>query len=55
MGAVAMSLTAAYNSITQLINLGDKLTINGAEFRVISADLSQDGVSVDFALEDINK
>ena len=55
MATVVMTLTAAYNGTTQLVNLGDLLTINGARFRVMSADLSQDAVSVDFALEDINK
>ena len=55
MASVAMTLTAAYDGTTQLVNLGDLLTINGARFRVMSADLSQDAVSVDFALEDINR
>jgi hypothetical protein len=55
MGSVAMTLTAPYNSETQLVNLGDRVSIAGAEFRVISAELAQDGVSVDFALEDINR
>jgi hypothetical protein len=55
MGSVAMTLTAPYNAETQLVNLGDRVSIAGAEFRVISAELAQDGVSVDFALEDINR
>ena len=55
MGSVAMSLTAPYNAETQQVNLGDRVSIAGAEFRVVSAELAQDGVSVDFALEDVNK
>lgn len=55
MGSVAMSLTAPYNAATQQVNLGDRVSISGAEFRVISAELAQDGVSVDFALEDVNR
>lgn len=50
-----MSLTAPYNAATQQVNLGDRVSISGAEFRVISAELAQDGVSVDFALEDVNR
>jgi hypothetical protein len=37
------------------VNLGDRVTISGSEFRVVAAELAQDGVSVDFALEDVNK
>lgn len=55
MGSVSMVLTAPYNATTQLIGLGDQVSIDGAHFRVISAELAQDAVSVDFALEDINK
>ena len=54
-GSVAMSLTAPYNAATQQVNLGDRVSIAGTEFRVISAELAQDGISVDFALEDINR
>ena len=55
MPSVGMSITAAYDSVTQLISLGDRIEINGSPFRVISAELSQDAVSVDFSLEDINR
>jgi len=55
MGSVSMVLTAPYNATTQLIGLGDQVSIDGAKFRVISAELAQDAISVDFALEDINK
>ena len=55
MGSVSMILTAPYNATTQLIGLGDQVSIDGAYFRVMSAELAQDAVSVDFALEDINK
>ena len=55
MRTLAMSLTAPYNETTQLVELGDTVTIDGSKFRVISAELSQDAVSVDFVLEDINK
>ncbi len=54
-GSVAMTLTAPYNSVTQVISLGDRVLVAGAPFRVMSAELAQDGVSVDFQLEDINK
>jgi hypothetical protein len=52
---LAMTITAAYNSITQSISLGDILVIGARKFRVTSAELSQDAISVDFNLEDINK
>jgi len=55
MNSAGMTITAPYNSITQQISIGDKVTINGRGFRVISAELSQDAVSVDFQLEDINR
>lgn len=55
LNSASMALTAAYDSITQLISLGDRIEINGSQFRVISAELSQDAVSVDFALEDVNR
>lgn len=55
MSTVSMSITTAYDTTTQLIQLGDILTIDGAKFRVLSAELSQDAVSVDFSLEDLNK
>jgi hypothetical protein len=41
--------------VTQVISLGDRIMVAGAPFRVMSAELAQDGVSVDFQLEDINK
>ena len=50
-----MTLTAPYNSVTQVISLGDRVLVAGAPFRVMSAELAQDGVSVDFQLEDVNK
>jgi hypothetical protein len=52
---LAMTITAAYDSVTQSISLGDILVIGARKFRVTSAELSQDAVSVDFNLEDINK
>lgn len=55
MASVSMVLTAPYNATTQLVGLGDQVSIDGAKFRVISAELAQDAISVDFALEDINK
>lgn len=55
MGSVAMSLTAPYNAVTQQVNLGDRVTISGSEFRIVAAELAQDGISVDFALEDVNR
>ena len=55
MSTVSMSITTAYDTTTQLIQLGDTVSIDGAKFRVLSAELSQDAVSVDFSLEDINK
>jgi hypothetical protein len=54
-GSAAMVLTAPYNSVTQAISLGDRVLVAGAPFRVMSAELAQDAVSVDFQLEDINK
>lgn len=54
-GSVAMTLTTAYDAVTQSISLGDVILVDGGSFRVVSAELSQDGVSVDFQLEDINK
>ena len=53
--SLAMTITAAYDSVTQSISLGDILVIGARKFRVTSAELSQDAVSVDFNLEDINK
>lgn len=55
MNTAAMTITAIYDSQTQTISLGDILVIGGRKFRVLAADLSQDAVSVDFTLEDINK
>lgn len=55
MTQIAMVLTAPYNAVTQQINLGDVVTIDSASFRVVSAELAQDAVSVDFALQDVNK
>ncbi len=55
MNTANMNITAIYSDITQGISLGDILTIGGRQFRVTSAELSQDAVSVDFNLEDINK
>jgi hypothetical protein len=55
MNSATMTITAIYNSTTQKISIGDKVTINGSEFRVIGAELSQDAVSVNFDLEDINR
>lgn len=55
MTQIAMVITAPYNAITQQINLGDVVTIDSASFRVVSAELAQDAVSVDFALQDVNK
>lgn len=55
LSSAAMTITAAYNAITQKVSIGDKITINGRGFRVVSAELAQDAVSVDFALEDINR
>jgi len=55
MNSATMTITAIYNSTTQKISIGDKVTINGSGFRVIGAELSQDAVSVNFDLEDINR
>jgi hypothetical protein len=55
MATVGMSIVAAYNPTTQLVSLGDRVVIEGRPFRVTSAELSQDAVSVTFDLEDINK
>ena len=51
----SMTITAAYNAFVQTISLGDVLIIGGQRLRVTSAELSQDAVSVDFNLENINK
>lgn len=51
----AMTITAHYDAITQKVSLGDTLMIDGRKFRVISADLAADAVSVDFTLQDINR
>jgi hypothetical protein len=53
--SASMTITAVYSSFVQTISLGDVLVIGGQRFRVTSAELSQDAVSVDFSLEDINK
>jgi len=55
MNSASMTLTAPYSTVVQTISLGDILTVGGIRLRVTSADLSQDAVSVDFSLEDINK
>jgi hypothetical protein len=55
MATVAMAITAAYDAVTQRIDLGDVVTIDGSKFRVLSAELAQDAVSVDFTLQDVNK
>jgi hypothetical protein len=55
MTQIAMVITAPYNATTQQINLGDVVTIDAANFRVVSAELAQDAVSVDFALQDVNR
>jgi len=55
MDSASMTITAIYDSLVQTISLGDILIIGGRRFRVTSAELSQDAVSVDFTLEDINK
>jgi hypothetical protein len=55
MDSASMTITAIYDSFVQTISLGDVLVIGGRRFRVTSAELSQDAVSVDFTLEDINK
>jgi hypothetical protein len=55
MNDVNMSIIAAYDAVTQSISLGDTVIIGGRNFRVISAELAQDAVSVNFTLEDINK
>ena len=55
MNSTSMTLTAPYTAVVQTISLGDILTVGGIRLRVTSADLSQDAVSVDFTLEDINK
>jgi hypothetical protein len=55
MNSASMTLTAPYSAVVQTISLGDILTVGGIRLRVTSADLSQDAVSVDFSLEDINK
>ena len=53
--SASMTITAIYDAFVQTISLGDVLVIGGRRFRVTSAELSQDAVSVDFTLEDINK
>ena len=55
MNTAAIVITAAYDSVTQEISLGDRITINGSQFRIVGAELSQDAVSVDFTLEDVNR
>lgn len=55
MNSAQMTITAVYSKITQSISLGDTVEIAGRKFRIVSADLSQDAVSVDFQLEDINR
>ena len=55
MNASVTNITAIYSSVVQTISLGDVLVIGGTRLRVTSAELSQDAVSVDFTLEDINK
>lgn len=55
MNTASMVLTTAYDNVTQGISLGDVITIGNKKFRVMSAELSQDAVSVDIVLEDINK
>lgn len=55
MNTASMVLTTAYDGVTQGISLGDTITIAGRKFRVMSAELSQDAVSVDIVLEDINR
>jgi len=55
MDSASMTITAIYDSFVQTISLGDVLVIGGRRFRVTSAELSQDAISVDFTLEDINK
>jgi len=51
----ACAITAHYDANTQQVNLGDIVTIDGRKFRVLTADLAQDGVSVTITLEDINR
>ena len=55
MDSASMTITAVYDAFVQTISLGDVLVIGGRRFRVTSAELSQDAVSVAFSLEDINK
>ena len=55
MDSASMTITAIYSAVVQTISLGDVLVIGGTRLRVTSAELSQDAVSVDFSLEDINK
>jgi hypothetical protein len=55
MNSAATNITAIYSAVVQTISLGDVLVIGGTRLRVTSAELSQDAVSVDFSLEDINK
>jgi hypothetical protein len=55
MNSASMTITAIYSPVVQTISLGDILVIGGTRLRVTSAELSQDAVSVDFSLEDINK
>ena len=55
MNSASMTITALYSAVVQTISLGDVLVIGGTRLRVTSAELSQDAVSVDFSLEDINK
>ena len=55
MNSAATNITAIYSAVVQTISLGDVLVIGWTRLRVTSAELSQDAVSVDFSLEDINK
>jgi hypothetical protein len=55
MNSASMTITAIYSAVVQTISLGDIVTVGGTRLRVTAADLSQDAVSVDFTLEDINK
>jgi hypothetical protein len=55
MNSASMTITAIYSAVVQTISLGDVVVIGGTRLRVTAAELSQDAVSVDFTLEDINK
>ena len=54
-GDVSMTIIARYNAITQQVDLGDIVTIDASKFRVTSAELAHDGISVQFDLEDVNR